>query len=488
MNLKYTRRGVRLLSLLLAILLLAALSACAKTPDIEYGDPTPSLSDDELPDPQDLALPDDTTDYPALANGVFDGVAAVPAAELTYQSTDGGILLTAYTGQSEIVVLPDEIDGTPVVALGDAMFKDNTTLKALAIPDSVQSIGKELVGGCRSLQVIKTPQLGATRTSDCYLAYLFGGSSAQLGAFKIGSALDTVILTDEMTSLPSLAFYGAYRLIMVILPDTLTEVGSYAFSGCSGLKYAALPEGLTTIGDGAFSDCTSLASFTVPDSTQRVGVGAFMGCRALKMLSVPFVGETAKNEENTHFGYIFGAEAYVFNGDFLPASLRHVTVRSGNIPNYAFYECDQLYHVTLPADCTGIGVRAFHGCTSLLSITLPDTVTHIEDMAFSDCLWLNEISLGNGITEIGMQAFMGCINLTEIALPDTLPQLAPSTFAGCKRLRSVTVGDALTTVAASAFRHCISLSEVKTADGSKPSASDFAIGQDNDAFTLCLNP
>lgn len=488
MNLQHIKYRTHFPSVLLALLLIFALSACSVTPNVTYGDAMPSLSDDELPDPQEMAPPDDITDYPALAAAVFEGVDVVPASELTYQSTVGGICLTAYNGEREVIVLPDAIDGTPVVALGDAMFKGNTTIKAISIPNSVQTIGKELLNGCRSLQVIKTPQMGETRTSDGFLAYLFGGSSAELGAFKIGSALDTVILTDQVSTLSPLAFYGAYRLIMVILPDTLTSVGNYAFSGCSALKYAALPEGVTTIGEGAFSDCTSLTSFTVPDSVQSIGCGAFMDCKSLISLSIPFTGESADSQENTHFGYIFGAEAYVFNSDFLPAALRYVTVRHGDLANYAFYECDQVYLVTLPEDCKQIGVRTFHGCSSLLSVALPDTVTHIGDMAFSDCVWLNKITFGKGIVEIGMQAFMGCINLKEITLPASLTMLAPSTFAGCKRLRSVTLGDALTTVDDAVFRNCISLSEVKNADGSKPSASKLAIGNDNDALILCLNP
>ncbi|MBQ7337767.1 MAG: leucine-rich repeat protein [Clostridia bacterium] len=474
------------LAAFVALAMTAALVGCAADPDISYGTQEPTLSDDELPAAWDGARPTDTTDYQGLAHAVFENIPVASGADFTYESSDDGLTLTAYTGAGGVLVLPDEINGTPVTALGDRLFKDNTAITALAIPDSVVRIGQEVLNGCRSLQVLKTPQLGETRQSDGYLAYLFGGTSPQLGAFKVGSALDTVILTDALTSLDTLAFYGCYRLIMVLLPDTLTEIGSYAFSGCSALKYVRLPDALTTIGDGAFSECGSLQTLTIPDSVTQMGLGALMSCTSLVELSIPFVGQTRTS--NTHLGYIFGAQSYTWNRDFLPSSLQFLTVRSGDISNYAFYECDGLYSITLPESCTQIGVRAFHGCTSLRQIALPDSITHIGDMAFSDCRYLTSITMGDNVVEIGMQAFMDCINLTEITLSDEVTMLSPSLFSGCKRLASVTVSDKLTTVDDGVFHDCISLTTVRTHSGNTLDATKVAIGRDNAALENCLNP
>ena len=480
---KGSHHVLRLLSLLLALSLLSV-TGCTAEPDVVYDTTPPTLSDDELPTPEPYTVGNpDTTDYPALASAVFADATPAPESDFSYEQTEGGVKLTAYLGSGGTLVLPDTVDGAPVVALAAALFKDNTAITALAIPESVQSIGTELLSGCRSLQVIKTPQLGATRTSEQFLAYLFGGTTPINGAFKIGSALDTVILTDSVQKIDRQAFFSCYRLIMVILPESVKEIGSFAFSGCSNLKYAALPDSLTTLGDGAFSDCTSLTYMSVPDSVTRIGLGAFMGCSALGSMSLPFVGESTT--QNNHLGYVFGAEAYTFNRDFMPAKLRAISVRHGSIPNYAFYECDRLYAIELPSDCTTIGVRAFHGCSSLLSLTVPDSVTHIEDMAFSDCRWLTEITLGSGLLEIGMQAFMSCINLREITLPDEVTILSPSLFANCKRLTTVTVSDKLTTVDDAVFRHCISLASFQTSAGTPVDANRVAIGRDNDALIAC---
>lgn len=467
----------------ICLFLIGACAGCGVDSDsVSYPDTTPTLSDDELPTPEQTT-DRDTTDYVTLATSDFAAASPAPSDDFSYEKTDDGLILTDYHGDGGVVVIPKVIDGLPVVALSDELFRDNTALCALSIPDSVRTIGENLLTGCRSLRVLQTPQLGSTRTSDQFLAYLFGGTTPQNGAFKIGSALDTVILTGDLDVLDSQAFYSCYRLMMILLPDSLEEIGSFALAGCTNLKYVKLPDTLRVIGDGAFYDCETLGEMVVPDAVTRIGLGAFAGCSSLTFLDVPFVGESANT--NNHIGYIFGAEVYTFQRGYMPTKLRHISVRHGDIPDYAFYECDHLYQIDLPSDCSAIGVRAFHDCASLLSITLPDGVTTIADMAFSDCRWLSTVHMGSSVREIGMQAFMNCINLTELTLPQGITKLAPSLFANCKRLVSVTVGGELTHVGAAVFRHCISLTAFQTEDHVPVDANAVQIEKDNDALIRC---
>ncbi|MBQ8719305.1 MAG: leucine-rich repeat domain-containing protein [Clostridia bacterium] len=479
MHIHSTARRMIAALLALGILCLAACTAADPgLPTIQ----TPTLSDDELPTTPPTR-PSSDVDYEALAHAVFSDAKDAPAADFTWEESAEGLTLTAYHGAGGVVIIPASLDGKSVIALGDELFRDNTAIIALSIPDTVTSIGTSLLTGCKSLQVLRTPQMGKTRTDAQYLAYLFGATSAQGGAFKIGSALDTVILSDAFTKLDSQAFFGCYRLIMVILPKTLTDIGSYAFCGCSSLKYVTMPEALTVLGEGALSECTSLLSLTIPDSVKEMGLGALMGCNSLVELSVPFVGQTAT--ENNHLGYLFGAKAYTWNASFTPASLAYLTVRHGEVGNYAFYECRSLYDIALPPKSMQIGVRAFHGCHNLLSVELPDGITHIGDMAFSDCRSLTDVTLSDQLVDIGMQTFMDCVNLKEIIIPDGVTMLPPSLFAGCKRLEKVTVSDALTTVDDAVFRHCISLKSFCTPSGAPVDADRVAIGRDNDALISC---
>ena len=49
--------------------------------------------------------------------------------------------------------------------------------------------------------------------------------------------------------------------------------------------------------------------------------------------------------------------------------------------------------MTIPAEVTSIGNRAFYGCSGLTSITIPDSVTSISDRAFYGCSGLTSITI-----------------------------------------------------------------------------------------------
>ena len=426
---------------------------------------------------------EDTTDYRALALAVFDGVNSAPAESFQYEVTeDNTIRLTAYTGEGGAVIIPDEIDGKPVTALGEGLFKNSETLTALSIPESVVSIEKDLLTGCRTIKVLRTPQLGATRApEDGFLAYFFGAATYEGMGFKVSTSLDTVILHDTVEKIAKGAFLDCDRLRMILLPDTLTEIEGFAFFNCSQLHYMPLPDSLTAVGDYAFSGCKALISVTFPAATSRIGLGALMGCSAVEHITLPFTGES-RDSESRHLGYIFGAEAYTWNTGYVPASLKKVTLTEGDVPDYAFYECDRLALVELPEDCTRIGVRAFYGCDVLREIVCPASLRTIGDMAFAHCVVLGKVALNEGLTDVGLQAFYDCFSLVEITLPDSLTTLPNSAFAECKCLKTVDLGANLATVGKNAFYHCYSLA---TATGGK---TDMTVAEGNEALTGLSSP
>ena len=46
-----------------------------------------------------------------------------------FEKTDGGIKITEYTGESDEVIVPGEIEGQPVVAIGESAFDGNKNIK-----------------------------------------------------------------------------------------------------------------------------------------------------------------------------------------------------------------------------------------------------------------------------------------------------------------------------------------------------------------------
>ena len=87
-----------------------------------------------------------------------------------------------------------------------------------------------------------------------------------------------------------------------------------------------------------------------------------------------------------------------------------------DIPNYAFYNCDDLTSVQTLGQLKTIGDYAFYGCRAL-EYELPDSVTSIGTYAFAGCEKLDAVKVSKNVTKVGEGAFMDCgeLDITAIA-------------------------------------------------------------------------
>ena len=65
--------------------------------------------------------------------------------------------LERYLGDSETVVIPDEVDGCAVSSISDGAFCKNSRVKNVIIPESVEFIGEYAFAWCSSLKSVKIP-------------------------------------------------------------------------------------------------------------------------------------------------------------------------------------------------------------------------------------------------------------------------------------------------------------------------------------------
>ena len=460
----------------LSLSLTAGLTAChTDTPtDVELTtDEAATLPEQALPDLTDERTHTDTTPYAERLDNLFAETPVAPTSDFTYESTEGGVTVTGYTGGEIVVVIPDTLDGSPVVAIAEKAFAGNGSLKAVSIPDSVVTVGKGAFENCKAMTSLRTPVF--TCPDAPYFGALFGATSHESGGGAVPSELSTLVITKGDV-IPDYAFYACRGLETVSLPDTVTEIGDFAFYGCTSLSYIttdSLP--LTRVGTRAFANCSMLLGMTLPASVAYMGAGMLEGCGALEALTIPFVGgctpdyplteeEQAAVESgemphpaksSAYLGYLFGASDYTFTAGYLPASLITVTVLEGctEIPANAFFECASIREVIIPEGVTSIGHRAFYGCDFLSAVTLPDTVTSLGDDAFHGCIRLVSFDGGQSLSELGIQCFMDCLSLTDVTLPDTVTHLPNACFSGCRSLSTLTARG-VKTLGRQVFRHC----------------------------------
>ena len=74
------------------------------------------------PEPDTRQLTD-TTAYKARLSNNFEGIEPATAAELTFTADADGVTITGYTGGATVLVIPAELDGKPVVAVGEGAFR-----------------------------------------------------------------------------------------------------------------------------------------------------------------------------------------------------------------------------------------------------------------------------------------------------------------------------------------------------------------------------
>ena len=193
----------------------------------------------------------------------------------------------------------------------------------------------------------------------------------------------------------------------IVIEPGATSIGDYAFINCTLVTSITIPDSVTSIGNTAFGGCNSLSGIIIPECVTSIGMFAFSGCSNL--ISAGPIGSGC----NYEFGW------------------------SETIPDRAFYACDGLSSITLPAGITSIGEFAFYSCNSLSGIIIPESVTSIGDRAFIFCRSLNSITIPDGVASIGDNTFSNCGSLNTITIPDSVTSIGSGAFSDCDNLATV---------------------------------------------------
>ena len=167
--------------------------------------------------------------------------------------------LTTASGSLDI---PSTYNDLPVTSIGNAAFRDCTSLTYVTIPDSVTSIGTAVFEGCISLDSITIPD-GVTN-----IGYM---------AFYNCTSLSSVVIPDGVTRIEGLAFAVCTNLTNIIIPDSVIYLGYRAFGRCTSLENITIPASVTTIDGRAFHHCTSLNSVVFEGNAPTFGTEVFEG-------------------------------------------------------------------------------------------------------------------------------------------------------------------------------------------------------------------
>ena len=109
-------------------------------------------------------------------------------------------------------------------------------------------------------------------------------------AFSNQNNLLSVTIPNTITNIDTSAFEGCSYLQSVTLSTNLIAIGSSAFKGCGSLGSITIPSSVQHIDSNAFENCSSLSVVTVNrriTNITNLGVSVFDGCNASLKIIVP---------------------------------------------------------------------------------------------------------------------------------------------------------------------------------------------------------
>ncbi|MCR2043940.1 leucine-rich repeat protein [Anaerosalibacter massiliensis] len=273
----------------------------------------------------------------------------IPESELEFNKDTNTII--DYKGKDKDVVIPNEIDGEPVMEIGTGAFQ-NKGLEAIYIPDSVIEIQKEAFKG-NELAEVNIPN---------------NIISIEESAFE-GNKLVKISFPERLLEIKKNAFRNN-ELTNIKLPNSLDLIGSGAFTN-NKLSKVDIPNNVIVLGDYAFSD-NELIEVSIPNKIKEIRSFVFHNNK-LKTINIPNSVEIIK------------ADAFSKNKITeleLPSNVK-------DLENGAF-SSNEIEKINISEGVTTIGTNVFSE-NKLANIYIPKSVKEIGINAFAD----NNILEGN---------------------------------------------------------------------------------------------
>lgn len=325
------------------------------------------------------------------------------------------------TYETDISVNNTELEGIPIVGIGENALYNDTKINSLSLPSSIERV--------------------------------------KSGAFWKASNLKNVTFSDKGKGLKTIGMYtfaDCSSLESIDLSNSsITEIPKNAFSNCTSLKTVKLPPTVTKIADDAFANCKKLEEIQGLSNCKisEIGKDAFAGCYNLKTFDLSSATITALPDSLCN-------NMYAVTTVRLPKTLT-------SIGTSALEGCKKLEEINGLSDCklTSIGANAFASCSALKGVDLSkSSFTALPASAFAKDTALTSVKLPDSLTEIGEKAFVGCGAMEKIDLSNTkLTTIGKNAMAEMNDLMYINLPDTVKNVGQSAFDISVPLDSSDTA-------------------------
>ncbi|MCI5837582.1 MAG: leucine-rich repeat protein [Christensenellaceae bacterium] len=367
--------------------------------------------------------------------------------ETEYYSQDG-VLISGKYGAAKLEYVPSGIKGEFTIPAGvktiASLAFSGSQLTKVIIPKEVTMIEAYAFGGVTNED---GKSYSGTIEGD-----FFAPSATRLAEVEFQGKE-----TDSPLTIAEGAFYGTrlYKN-EIVLPENLVSLGKYAFGGImsTNISYANLSVRVETslanakFASGAFAsyfmyngakiENYKVTKLTLGKNVPFMEIGGIFGNN---------IEEISVDEANPNYK---GLDGVLFNSDYTMI-VYFPSARGGEyvVPDTVTKITDGVFEgrliskVVIPASVTEIGARAFYRAENLTEVefTTGDTEADlaIGDSAFYACEKLTTINLPARLRTIAEYAFFRCDSLVEVVIPEGVTEIAGYAFAECEGLKTISL-------------------------------------------------
>lgn len=183
---------------------------------------------------------------------------------LEYEIIDGQVRILAVTRSEEEIVIPENIEGLSVTAIGEEAFYQNPC-RSVTLPDTLRTIDAGAFYRCYYLEEIRIPaavtEIGSGaffRTSSLRNIWVAEGNTAYCD-------LDGVLLSGDKTTL--IHYPEGRTEATYTIPETVSAIGETAFGYSPAVQLLVISATVTGFPDGPFAAITDeVTIFAEPGS------------------------------------------------------------------------------------------------------------------------------------------------------------------------------------------------------------------------------
>ena len=335
----------------------------------------------------------------------------------------------------------------------------NKKIKSVVIGNGVTDIGTILFSECENLTSVSIPE---------------SVTVIHWGAFSYCSALKSIKIPSSVKRIEESAFYYCNALTSVKISDLEAwcniKFESDSANPLSIAKNLYLNDKLvteidltgreTSIGDYAFNNAVNISKITLGDKIKGIGVEAF--------------NNTAyyNNKSNWNNNILF-IDKYLIRAEKDLSGEFEVADGTLGIAGGAFFECDKMTGVSIPASLTFSGVNAFDTCDSLSRVDIKDLeawckidflygeycgsysnpTTQAENLYLNGEL-LTDLVIPDGITQVKANTFFNCSKIKTVFVPSSVKKIGDNAFFCCTSVENFTLSEGLEEIGVDAFRCC----------------------------------